>query len=448
MSAKRALIVDDSKSARVFLARALEQYDIDVDAADSAEAAIAYLSSNRPDVIFMDHLMPGMDGLQAVQAIKNNPRTATIPIMMYTSQEGELYLGQARALGAVGVLPKQIKPTDVSKVLFELHLVPERRTAEQTSFTPVNARVERVPAEAPGAVASKPLTDSALREHFAELRRALVAGIDTQTERITGEVRALLREALPRPPEAPAPPPPRAAPVLWGWVACAALAVALMSAALWWRTVQLLDGLTLQLTQLQHRDAPALAVPAPAGAALAVPGAATLAATTPAAAVRTAAPAAATVIPSDSKPLVVPVPYGADAFGGARLELIGKLLYRLARQKVAGVVDVRSFPGRFCLVGNALDGYSLAPDETLFARCDVVGNPSDEALQGTQRTPLALANLIGDIRSSTHGALQVQVAVADAGSVLTPYPQVVSELTAGEWNRAAAANNRVEIRVH
>ena len=65
---------------------------------------------HRPDVIFMDHMMPGMDGFQAVQAIKNNPRTATIPIMMYTSQEGELYVGQARALGAVGVLPKQVKP--------------------------------------------------------------------------------------------------------------------------------------------------------------------------------------------------------------------------------------------------------------------------------------------------------------------------------------------------
>jgi hypothetical protein len=179
-----------------------------------------------------------------------------------------------------------------------------------------------------------------------------------------------------------------------------------------------------------------------------MPAVTTPAATTPAGAVRSAPAAAATVIPSDSKPLLVPVPYGADAFGGARLEQIGRLLYRLARQKVAGVVDIRIFPGRFCLVGNALDGYSLAPEETLFARCDVVGNPSDEALPGTLRTPLALANLIGDIRSSSHGALQVQVAVGDAGSVLAPYPQVVSELTAGEWNRAAGANNRVEIRVH
>src|SRR3984957_12993373 len=137
MGAKRALIVDDSKSARLFLARALEKYDIDVDSAESAEAAIDYLSSNRPDVIFMDHQMPGMDGLQAVQAIKNNPRTATIPIMMYTSQEGELYLSQARALGAIGVLPKQIKPADVTKVLYQLNLAVDRRSNDTGSFRPL-----------------------------------------------------------------------------------------------------------------------------------------------------------------------------------------------------------------------------------------------------------------------------------------------------------------------
>src|SRR6267142_1869900 len=138
MGAKRALIVDDSKSARLFLARALEKYEIDVDSAENAESAIEYLGSHRPDVIFMDHMMPGMDGFQAVQAIKNNPRTATIPIMMYTSQEGELYLGQARALGAVGVLPKQIKPADVSKVLYQLHLLQDRRSAYQGSFRTLN----------------------------------------------------------------------------------------------------------------------------------------------------------------------------------------------------------------------------------------------------------------------------------------------------------------------
>ncbi|MCB1844660.1 MAG: response regulator, partial [Halioglobus sp.] len=100
----------------------LETYDLAVDTTESAEAALDYLNHHRPDVIFMDHLMPGMDGFEAVTAIKKNPDTAMIPIMMYTSQEGEVYVGQARALGAVGVLPKTVKPVEVSKVLASLHL--------------------------------------------------------------------------------------------------------------------------------------------------------------------------------------------------------------------------------------------------------------------------------------------------------------------------------------
>jgi CheY-like chemotaxis protein len=434
MGAKRALIVDDSKSARLFLARVLEKYDIDVDSAESAEAAIDYLTNNRPDVIFMDHLMPGMDGLQAVQAIKNDPRTATIPIMMYTSQEGEVYLGQARALGALGVLPKQIKPTDVSKVLYQLHLVPDRRSQEQSSFTVINTRSEGVAGEGGAGPVSKPLTESTLREHFAELRRALVAGVDTQTERITAEVRALLLESLPppEPPDAPAARPP------WAWiVACAALAIALVSTSLWWRSVKLLEQLSVEVTQLREQQT-AEVMPFASS-----PESAPLAAGAP----LSSAVAPGTGSPTDIKPLVMTVPYGADALSGARLDVVRQLLYRLARQKVTGVAEIRTYAGRFCLVGNATDGYSPAPDETLFSKCDVVGNPSDDSLSPAQRTPLALANLAADIRKSTSGALDVQLSLGDPASVITPYPPAAAELTAGDWNRAAAANNRVEIRV-
>ena len=434
MGAKRALIVDDSKSARLFLARVLEKYDIDVDSAESAEAAIDYLSSNRPDVIFMDHLMTGMDGLQAVRAIKNDPRTATIPIMMYTSQEGEVYLGQARALGALGVLPKQIKPTDVSKVLYQLHLVPDRRTSEQMSFTAFDSGLQRAPAD-PGTVMTKALTESTLREHFAELRRALVAGIDTQTDRITAEVRALLLEALP--PPAPLPPPdptpPRAA-LPWAWiVASAALAIALASSALWWRSEQLLERLEVEVRQLHTQQV------SPAAAAASSVQAAAAEASRPSSTVTNAR--------TDGKPLIVPVPYGGEPLGGARLEAIRQQLYRLAHQQVTGVAEIRTFAGRFCLVGNAPEGYSPAPDELLVSRCDLIGNPSEEALAASQRTPLALANLIGDIRSTTRGALDVQVSAGDPANVLVPYPAATSYLNAGEWNRAAGANNRIEIRV-
>jgi len=473
MGAKRALIVDDSRSARLFLARMLEKYEIDVDSAETAEAAIEYLASHRPDVIFMDHLMPGMDGFQAVQAIKNNPRTATIPIMMYTSQEGELYLGQARALGAVGVLPKQIKPTDVSKVLYQLHLVPDRRSSEQTTFKPVSVPIHEGPTEdqlpsslAPG---SKALTDTSLREHFAELRRALVAGIDTQTDRITAEVRALLLEALPPPPADTV--VPRKAQRPWGWiVASVALAIALASTALWWRDLTLLRSMAKDMAQLQGEVARLASPPPPRvvealppatddADAAGSPGAGTVADSgaggiaSPAAASVSAQPAAMQstrrgALPADGRPLVIAVPYGSDALGGSRLDALRQMLDRLTRQGTSGVVDIKTFPGRFCLMGNPTDGYSVAPDESLASKCDLVGNPSDDALSPAQRTPIGFANLVGSVRNASHGNLDVQVASGDPAVMAAPYPQTSTELTAGEWKRAAAANNRIEIRLH
>jgi len=129
MTSKRALIVDDSRSARVILSRMLEAYDLQVDTSESAEQALEYLRQSRPDVIFMDHLMPGMDGFQAIQAIKSNPETATIPVMMYTSQEGELYVSQARALGAVGVLPKGWVSFGSDGAVFDVSASPSQPTA-------------------------------------------------------------------------------------------------------------------------------------------------------------------------------------------------------------------------------------------------------------------------------------------------------------------------------
>jgi CheY-like chemotaxis protein len=70
---KRALIVDDSKTARQVLSGKLSKYDISVVSLESAAAAIDYLYENAPDAIFMDYEMPGMDGFQALKVIKSNP---------------------------------------------------------------------------------------------------------------------------------------------------------------------------------------------------------------------------------------------------------------------------------------------------------------------------------------------------------------------------------------
>ena len=116
MPIKNALVVDDSMSARVMLRRMLEQKKVSVDLAETAEEALTYLQSKKPDVVFMDHILPGMNGFDATKEITTNPKTAMIPVIMYTSKEGNEYLEQARAHGALGILRKPAKPAALAAI--------------------------------------------------------------------------------------------------------------------------------------------------------------------------------------------------------------------------------------------------------------------------------------------------------------------------------------------
>lgn len=136
MSSHRALVVDDSKTAQHRLKRMLTRYDIDVDTAVSAEQALGYLSHTLPAVIFMDHHMEGMDGFEALKIIKANPSTAMIPVIMYTSQSGDVYVGRAHALGALDILSKEvIKPSSLEAVLAKLkiHRMDTQENTDETS---------------------------------------------------------------------------------------------------------------------------------------------------------------------------------------------------------------------------------------------------------------------------------------------------------------------------
>jgi len=442
MARKRALVVDDSKSARVILSRMLEKYDIEVDMAESAEQAIEYLNHNRPDAIFMDHLMPGMDGLQAVQAIKGNPQTATIPIMMYTSQEGELYVGQARALGAMGVLPKQVRPVDVSKVLYELHLLPDRRDFAEPALLPVEV-------DGSGAVAPLPVVahiadarpgtpdwgrrvEGTVKEQAADVRRFIVASLDSFASRIVHDV----REALPGPASDPAPILiPAARPRIWPWVS-ALLGVCLIAVGcgvLLAMTREELAksraeyaGMLSANTELQRSSQELSGTVKDLTAALAA---------------SQVAPAAAI---GSATSRFEPVPYGEIPFDRGRLDALRDFLSKLEAQGFRGVVKISNVAGQFCLSGNVTDGYVLAAANLPAGKCDLVGNPFDESLTGQQRQSLAFANLVAGVRQRTAGAVSVVIDNAGASHAAFPYPQRSEALTAGDWNRAAAANNRVD----
>jgi CheY-like chemotaxis protein len=436
---KRALIVDDSRSARVILSRMLEGYGLEVDSSESAEHALEYLQHARPDVIFMDHLMPGMDGFQAIQAIKGNPGTAMIPVVMYTSQEGELYVSQARALGAVGVLPKTVKQVDVSRVLYQLRLLPERREGRlQTSAGPDTSTVRvESPGPSVGEIESaiRNVIAPALKEHGLEMRRLILASLEAFARRINHETRPAAAAAT-----APAPPPPEPvaaeappAPSMRWPLAAAIAAVALLPTIV----LAVMHVRTLESTKaLMQSNAHLAAVVEEQQSQLSALQQAAQA--RPIELASTAQPRRATVETE-------PVPYGEAPLSGARLDRLRDFLADLKADGFHGTVKVATYVGEFCLTGNGIEGYSIAADDMPLKRCDLFGNPFEDSLATAQRQSLAFANLVSSVRKDPAAGVTVEVE-HEGRQPSVPYPvgDQLAKLTAGDWNKIAAQNNRVE----
>ncbi|MCK5872627.1 MAG: response regulator [Methylococcales bacterium] len=127
---KKALIIDDSRTACLVLSRQLEKLGIMSDSVYSAQSALDYLIDDRPDVIFLDHSMPGMDGFEAIKVMKSDPATSTIPVIMYTSNSGDLFLSQARALGALDVINKNMESGIIAKTLKKLGLIAKQESIQ------------------------------------------------------------------------------------------------------------------------------------------------------------------------------------------------------------------------------------------------------------------------------------------------------------------------------
>lgn len=456
MTQKRALIVDDSRSARVILSRMLEAYDLVVDAAESAEQALEYLRQHRPDVIFMDHLMPGMDGFQAIQAIKGNPDTATIPVMMYTSQEGELYVSQARALGAVGVLPKTVKQGDVSRVLYQLHLLPERRDGHSGLFQPDAApapverprppppaalrtgaqpavQIERAPVSQAGDIetAVRNAMAPALREYNAELRRYIAASMEVLSRKFAAEHKPATQADVPATVADPAVAAPRSSSrwPLYTLIVATALLPTIVLAMLYLRMQDSTRAL------MQSNAHLAAVVEEQQSQLAALQQAARAAATNPA-----PDPAA-----TKDKVERVTVPYGEAPLSGSRLDRLRSMIDELRSRGFKGRIRAAAYVGEFCLTGNGIEGYSMAVDDLPVKRCDLIGNPFDDSLTTAQRQSLAFANLVSSLPQQTADAMSVDVTNGGRNAAIAyPDGEALTKATAGEWNRIAAQNNRVE----
>jgi len=111
---QRSILIVDDEPSNIELLKGVLPAEHKVKVAISGEKALAIAQKTPlPDLIFLDVMMPGMDGYEACRQLKANPATAAIPVVFVSGHTDESERPQGVALGAVDFISKPISPDEV-----------------------------------------------------------------------------------------------------------------------------------------------------------------------------------------------------------------------------------------------------------------------------------------------------------------------------------------------
>lgn len=161
------LLVDDHAMVRMGLRAFISTLDdlVVVGEAATGEEAVALAQQHAPDVVVMDLMLPGMDGVQATQRVKKaSPRTQVIVLTSYHEDE---HIFPAIRAGALSYVLKDIDPDDLAEAIRRAH------AGEAVLHPRVAARMVQ---ELHGAREAKPNPFSELTERELDVLRLVAAG--------------------------------------------------------------------------------------------------------------------------------------------------------------------------------------------------------------------------------------------------------------------------------
>lgn len=102
----KVMVIDDSKTIRRTAETLLANKGCQVLTATDGFEAMAKIADHQPDIIFVDIMMPRLDGYQVCALIKNNPRYRDIPVVMLSSKDGLFDRARGRIVGSDQYLTK------------------------------------------------------------------------------------------------------------------------------------------------------------------------------------------------------------------------------------------------------------------------------------------------------------------------------------------------------
>lgn len=117
MAKKSILVVEDEESLLKLESILFTSKGYDVTGVRDGREALQALATSRPDVVVLDVMLPGPDGFEICRAIKDNPETGDIPVVILTAKKSSMDLERGRNAGADAYLTKPFKSVKVLEVI-------------------------------------------------------------------------------------------------------------------------------------------------------------------------------------------------------------------------------------------------------------------------------------------------------------------------------------------
>ncbi len=134
-SDSKVMVIDDSKTILCSAGTQLKKAGCDVHTAENGFVALPFVSDQRPDILFIDIMMPRLDGYQTCSLVESNPKYSDIPIVMLSSKDVLFDRAKGRVVGAEEYLTKPLTREDLLGAI-RTHLPTKESEAELKSQTP------------------------------------------------------------------------------------------------------------------------------------------------------------------------------------------------------------------------------------------------------------------------------------------------------------------------
>jgi twitching motility two-component system response regulator PilH len=132
----KALIIDDSPTVIAALRKVLRSAGYNTSEALSAEQGLALIEQDPPDLVFLDIVLPGMNGFNALRLIRKNPASQHIPVIMISGNEHATEQFYANRIGADDFMKKPFSRFEIFariENLLDAGMMPRRKSATDTA---------------------------------------------------------------------------------------------------------------------------------------------------------------------------------------------------------------------------------------------------------------------------------------------------------------------------